>query len=91
MSVFRHAQCLHPKRKTYSCAANTISNLSLKLTAALENQLSPVFGTSDAKESIFDMFRNHWMAYRNEPLTDEIYNLSKENRPTSSHSQCPYW
>ena len=80
MHYVRHEQCLHPERKNYSGAANAISNLSLKLTTTLENKLF-VFGTNDAKESIFDMICNQWMAYQNDPLSDESYNLSKDNRP----------
>ena len=38
VSVIRHAQFLHPEKRNNSGATNAISNLSLKLTAALENK-----------------------------------------------------
>ena len=65
VSLIRHAQSLHPEKRNNSGATNATSNLSLKLTAVLENKLSVVFGTNDTKESICDMIGNQWVAYQN--------------------------
>ena len=90
VSVICHAQFLHPEKWNNSGATNAISNLSLKLTAALENKLSVVFGTSDTKESICNMIHNQWMAYQNEPLPESDYLCFK--KPTmSTFSQYSYW
>ena len=54
MFFIRHAQFLHLEKRNNSGATNTISNLSLRLKAALENKLSIVSGTNDTKERIGD-------------------------------------
>ena len=64
---------LHPEKGNNSGAPIAVSNLLLKLTAALENKLLAVFGTNDTKESICDMIRNQWMAYQNETLPESYY------------------
>ena len=90
VSVICHAQFLHPETRNSSGATNATSNLSLKLTAGLENKCLVVFGTNDTKESICDMIRNQWIAYQNEPLFESYY-LCHKNPTTSTCSQYPYW
>ena len=90
VSVICHAQFLHPETRNSSGATNATSNLSLKLTAGLENKCLVVFGTNDTKESICDMICNQWIAYQNEPLFESYY-LCHKNPTTSTCSQYPYW
>ena len=83
---------LHPEKGNNSGAPNAVSNLLLKLTAALENKLLAVFGTNDTKESICDMIRNQWMAYQNETLPESYYLCQKKpTMPTrGQYSYCKY-
>ena len=89
MSVIRNIQFLHPEKRNNSGATNAIYNLSLKLTAALENKLSVVLSTNDTKESICDMIRNQWMVYQNETLPESYY-LCQKKPTASTRSQYSY-
>ena len=73
LSFSHHEQFLHHEKRSSSGTSNTISNLSLKLTAAVENKHLVAFGTNNTKESICDMICNQWMTYQNEPLPKSYY------------------
>ena len=90
--VIKHAQFLHPEKRTLPGATNAISNLSLKVTTVVENKLCSVFKVNKdvSKESVVDMIRTQWMMYQNEDLPESFY-LCDTQPLKSGPVQFSYW
>ena len=69
------SQYLYPEKRNILGATNAISNLSLKITSALENRLRDWFEEHGIlpKEEVCHRIRNQWMIYQNEDIPERYY------------------
>ena len=77
VDIIKHAQCLHPEKRCHQFTTNTIANLSLKLTKALNGQLSSVFEIDGTREEIVDKIRFQWSQYQLEEITEDVFKTTR--------------
>ena len=94
VSLLKHAEFLHPKKRIAPGATSAISNLTLKVTSVLEKRLSPVFHLneiSSTKESLCDKVRDQWLSYQNEVIPEHFYINSQLSTTSVAQQQASYW
>ena len=94
VSLLKHAQFLHPKKRIAPGATSAISNLTMKVASVLENHLSPVFHlneVSSTKESLCDKVRDQWLSYQNEVIPEHFYINSQLSATSVAQQQASYW
>jgi hypothetical protein len=94
VSLLKHAQFLHPKKRIAPGATSAISNLTLKVASVLEKRLSLVFHLneiSSTKESLCDKVRDQWLSYQIEVIPEHFYVNSELSTTSVAQHKTSYW
>ena len=90
----KHAQFLHPEKRSQVGSTSEISNLALKIAKALGNRWTKLFYVDEplTAEEICDKVRSEWLKYQLADIPREYYIKEVSNEPCkSARASSSYW
>ena len=94
-AFLKHAQYLHPEKRTDLESTSAISNIALNIARVMKNCLQSVFNVtlSESVEGLCDLIRTQWRRYQTEIIPENWYKKGQEEGTSSSSSraQHSYW
>ena len=94
-AFLKHAQYLHPEKRTDLESTSAISNIALNIARVMKNCLQSVFivTLSESVEGLCNLIRTQWRRYQTEIIPENWYKKRQEEGASSSSSRVHhlYW